>query len=147
MIKSNLILFLIILTFAESFSQILPSYQGIYFKKKIIESNLILHLDASNSSSFDSNDLTVWNDLSNSDNDLNLVVGGVSFSSDNGGIINIIEIIPFCAMHHDVDDPKYPDTNFLAASTGNANCCRANYSGTSPCFSNQYLVNCFKTDS
>jgi hypothetical protein len=74
--------------FTESFSQILPSYQGIYFKKKIIESNLILHLDASNSSSFDSNDLTVWNDLSSSNNDLNLVVGGVSFSSDNGGIIN-----------------------------------------------------------
>ena len=88
MTKSNLILFLLILTFTESFSQIIPSYQGIYFKKKIIESNLILHLDASNSSSFDSNDLTVWNDLSNSDNDLNLVVGGVSFSSDNGGIIN-----------------------------------------------------------
>ena len=72
MIKSNLILFLLILTFTESFSQILPSYQGIYFKKKIIESNLILHLDASNSSSFDSNDLTVWNDLSSSNNDLNL---------------------------------------------------------------------------
>ncbi len=50
MIKSNLILFLVILTFTESFSQILPSYQGIYFKKKIIESNLILHLDVSNSS-------------------------------------------------------------------------------------------------
>ena len=85
MIKSNLILFLLILTFTESFSQILPSYQGIYFKKKIIESNLILHLDASNSSSFDSNDLTVWNDLSSSNNDFTLKNGGVTFSSDNGG--------------------------------------------------------------
>ena len=82
-------LFFIILTFTESFSQILPSYQGSHFKKRaIIESNLILHLDASNSSSFDSDNLTVWNDLSNSNNDLNLVVGGISFSSDNGGIIN-----------------------------------------------------------
>ena len=85
MIKSNLILFLLILTFTESFSQILPSYQGIYFKKKIKESNLILHLDASNSSSFDSNDLTVWNDLSSSNNDFTLKNGGVTFSSDNGG--------------------------------------------------------------
>ena len=85
MIKSNLILFLLILTFTESFSQILPSYQGIYFKKKIIESNLILHLDASNSSFFDSNDLTVWNDLSSSNNDFTLKNGGVTFSSDDGG--------------------------------------------------------------
>lgn len=85
MIKSNLILFLLILIFTESFSQILPSYQGIYFKKKIIESNLILHLDASNSSSFDSNDLTVWNDLSSSNNDFTLKNGGITFSSDNGG--------------------------------------------------------------
>ena len=85
MIKSNLILFLIILTFTESFSQILPSYQGVYFKKKIIESNLILHLDASNSSSLDQNDLTVWNDLSSSDNDLSLYQGSASFLSDDGG--------------------------------------------------------------
>ena len=85
LLRFSLISLFLILMFTESFSQILPSYQGIYFKKKIIESNLILHLDASNSSSFDSNNLTVWNDLSSSDNDFTLKNGGVTFSSDNGG--------------------------------------------------------------
>ena len=85
LLKFSLISLFLILMFTESFSQILPSYQGIYFKKKIIESNLILHLDASNSSSFDSNDLTVWNDLSSSDNDLSLYQGSATFSSDDGG--------------------------------------------------------------
>ena len=95
MIKSNLILFLLILTFTESFSQILPSYQGIYFKKKIIESNLILHLDASNSSSFDSNNLTVWNDLSSSDNDFTLKNGELLFLVIMGEISFLMAMIIF----------------------------------------------------
>ena len=84
--KHNLLFFILIIISNYSFSQILPSYQGSHFKKRaIIESDLILHLDASNSSSFDSDNLTVWNDLSSSNNDFTLKNGGVSFSSDNGG--------------------------------------------------------------
>ena len=86
--KCNLLFLLLIFISNYSFSQILPSGFGFYHKTGIIKSNLILHLDASNTNSFDSNDLTSWNDLSSSENDLSLVVGGVSFSSDNGGIIN-----------------------------------------------------------
>ena len=72
-----------------SFSQILPSSHAVHHKPYgIIESNLILYLDASNTNSFDSDDLTAWNDLSSSENNLSLVVGGVLYSSDNGGIIN-----------------------------------------------------------
>lgn len=84
--KHNLSFFILIIISHYSFSQILPSYQGSHFKKRaIIESNLILHLDASNSSSFDSDNLTVWNDLSSSNNDFTLKNGGISFSSDDGG--------------------------------------------------------------
>ena len=86
--KYNLLFLLLIFISNYSFSQILPSGFAFYHKTGIIKSNLILHLDASNTNSFDSNDLTSWNDLSSSENDLSLVVGGVSFSSDNGGIIN-----------------------------------------------------------
>ena len=86
--KYNLLFLLLIFISNYSFSQILPSGFGFYHKTGIIKSNLILHLDASYTNSFDSNDLTSWNDLSSSENDLSLVVGGVSFSSDNGGIIN-----------------------------------------------------------
>ena len=87
-IKYNLLFFILIIISKYSFSQILPSYHAVHHKPGIIKSNLILHLDASNTNSFDSNDLTSWNDLSSSENDLSLVVGGVSYSSDNGGIIN-----------------------------------------------------------
>ena len=86
--KYNLLFFILIIISKYSFSQILPSHHAVHHKPGIIESNLILHLDASNTNSFDSNDLTSWNDLSSSENDLSLVVGGVSYSSDNGGIIN-----------------------------------------------------------
>lgn len=86
--KYNLLFFILIIISKYSFSQILPSHHAVHHKPGIIKSNLILHLDASNTNSFDSNDLTSWNDLSSSENDLSLVVGGVSYSSDNGGIIN-----------------------------------------------------------
>ena len=86
--KYNLLFLKLIFVSNYSFSQILPSSFAFHHKPGIIKSNLILHLDASNTNSFDSNDLTSWNDLSSSENDLSLVVGGVSFSSDNGGIIN-----------------------------------------------------------
>tara|TARA_Y100000768_G_scaffold355128_1_gene308565 strand:+ start:97 stop:834 length:738 start_codon:yes stop_codon:yes gene_type:complete len=86
--KYNLLFFKLIFISNYSFSQILPSSFAFHHKHGIIKSDLILYLDASNTNSFDSNDLTSWNDLSSSENDLSLVVGGVSFSSDNGGIIN-----------------------------------------------------------
>ena len=41
----------------------------------IIESNLILHLDASNTNSLNENDLSTWSDLSSSNNDVSLVTG------------------------------------------------------------------------
>ena len=96
--KYNLLFFLLILLSKYSFSQILPSYHAVHHKPDgIINDNLILHLDASNPSSLDPNDLSVWNDLSSSNNDLSLVTGftrkgytlnsNPSFSSNHGGSI------------------------------------------------------------
>ena len=91
--KYNLLFFLLILLSKYSFSQILPAYHAVHHKPD----NLILHLDASDPNSLDPNDLSVWNDLSSSNNDLSLVTGftqknytlnsNPSFSSDNGGSI------------------------------------------------------------
>ena len=84
--KYNLLFFVLIIISKYSFSQILPSNHAVHHKPDgIIESNLILHLDASNTNSFDSDDLTAWNDLSSSNNDFTLKNGGVTFSSDDGG--------------------------------------------------------------
>ena len=41
-------------------------------KKGIVNENLILHLDASNSSSLNQNDLSNWNDLTSNNNDLSI---------------------------------------------------------------------------
>lgn len=86
--KYNLLFFLLILISKYSFSQVLPSYHAVHHKPGIINDNLILHLDASDPNSLDPNDLTTWNDLSTSENKLSLVVGEVSYSSNNSGIIN-----------------------------------------------------------
>ena len=84
--KYNLLFFVLIIISNYSFSQILPSNHAVHHKPDgIIESNLILHLDASNTNSFDSDDLTAWNDLSSSNNNFTLKNGGVTFSSDDGG--------------------------------------------------------------
>lgn len=94
----NLLFFILILISNYSFSQILPSYHAVHHKPDgIIEDNLILHLDASNPSSLNQSDLSTWNDLSSSNNDVSLVTGftrngytlnsNPSFSSDNGGSI------------------------------------------------------------
>jgi len=84
--KYNLLFFILMLISNYSFSQILPSSHAVHHKPYgIIESNLILYLDASNTNSFDSDDLTAWNDLSSSNNDFTLKNGGITFSSDNGG--------------------------------------------------------------
>ncbi|MEC7878517.1 MAG: LamG-like jellyroll fold domain-containing protein [Bacteroidota bacterium] len=96
--KHNLLFFILILISNYSFSQILPSNHAVHHKADgIIEDNLILHLDASNTSSLNQNDLSTWNDLSSSNNDISLVTGFTrnsytlnsdpSFSSDNGGSI------------------------------------------------------------
>ena len=96
--KYNLLFFALILISNYSFSQILPSYHAVHHKPDgIIEDNLILHLDASNSNSLNENDLSTWSDLSSSNNDVSLVTGftrngytlnsNPSFSSDNGGSI------------------------------------------------------------
>ena len=96
--KYNLLFFTLILISNYSFSQILPSYHAVHYKPDgIIESNLILHLDASNSNSLNENDLSTWSDLSSSNNDVSLVTGftrngytlnsNPSFSSVNGGSI------------------------------------------------------------
>ena len=96
--KYNLLFFTLILISNYSFSQILPSYHAVHHKPDgIIESNLILHLDASNTNSLNENDLSTLSDLSSSNNDVSLVTGftqngytlnsNPSFSSDNGGSI------------------------------------------------------------
>jgi len=96
--KHNLLFFILILISNYSISQILPSNHAVHHKADgIIEDNLILHLDASNTSSLNQNDLSTWNDLSSSNNDISLVTGFTrnsytlnsdpSFSSDNGGSI------------------------------------------------------------
>ena len=83
------------------FSQIsLPTFQAIHNNQEsgiILQDNLILHLDASNPSSLNQNDLSTWSDLSTSNNDVVLVTGftrnsytlnsSPSFSSNNGGSI------------------------------------------------------------
>ena len=95
--RSFYFLFFIIIS-ENIYSQILPSYHAVHHKADgIIEDNLILHLDASNTSSLNQNDLSTWNDLSSSNNDISLVTGFTrnsytlnsdpSFSSDNGGSI------------------------------------------------------------
>ena len=97
-ILSNLIIFGLISINHNSISQILPTYLSVHNKSDgIIQPNLILHLDASNSNSLNQNDLSSWNDLSSSSNDVSLVTGFTrnsytlnsdpSFSSDNGGSI------------------------------------------------------------
>jgi len=84
--KYNLLFFILIIISKSSFPQILPFHHAVHHKPDgIIESNLILHLDASNTNSFDSDDLTAWNDLSSSNNNFTLKNGGVTFSSDDGG--------------------------------------------------------------
>ena len=96
--KYNLLFFTLILISNYSFSQILPSYHAVHHRPAgIIEDNLILHLDASNPSSLDQSDLSSWNDLSSSNNDVSLVTGYTrngytlnsdpSFSSADGGSI------------------------------------------------------------
>ena len=71
--KYNLLFFTLICISNYSFSQILPSYHAVHHKPDgIIESNLILHLDASNSNSLNENDLTIWNDLSSSNNNFTI---------------------------------------------------------------------------
>lgn len=52
---------------------------------KIITTNLVLHLDAGNSSSY-SGSGTTWTDLSSSSNNGTLT-NGVTYSSDNGGVL------------------------------------------------------------
>ena len=67
-------------------SQTHISTHAVHYKKKgIVNQNLILHLDASHPNSLDPNDLSVWNDLSSSNNDLSLFSGTMQFSSDAGG--------------------------------------------------------------
>ena len=83
--KYNLLFFLLILISKYSFSQVLPSYHAVHHKPGIINDNLILHLDASNPNSLDPNDLSVWNDLSGSDNDLSQFSGLVVYSDNGGG--------------------------------------------------------------
>ena len=51
----------------------------------IVTNNLVLHLDAGNSSSY-SGSGTTWSDLSGSSNDGTLT-NGVTYSSDNGGVL------------------------------------------------------------
>ena len=81
--KDNLLFFFLILISNYSFSQILPSYHSVHYKPDgIYQSNLILHLDASNTDSFNSNDLTIWNDLSSSNNDFALKNGGAQSKID-----------------------------------------------------------------
>ena len=81
-----------------SLSQTHISTHAVHYKKKgIVNQNLILHLDASDPSSLNQNDLSTWSDLSSSNNDVSLVTGftrngytlnsNPSFSSDNGGSI------------------------------------------------------------
>ncbi|MBE97572.1 MAG: hypothetical protein CMB91_00725 [Flammeovirgaceae bacterium] len=83
--KYNLLFFLLILLSKYSFSQILPSYHAVHHKPGIINDNLILHLDASDPNSLDPNDLSVWNDLSSSNNDLSQFSGSVVYSDNWGG--------------------------------------------------------------
>ena len=80
--------FLIFFSFT-SFSQVsIPTFHAIHNNQEsgtILLDNLILHLDASNTSSLDQNDLSTWNDLTSSNNDLPLFQGSATFSSANGG--------------------------------------------------------------
>ena len=69
-----------------SLSQTHISTHAVHYKKNgIVNQNLILHLDASNSSSLNQNDLSIWNDLTSNNNDLSLFSGTMQFSSDAGG--------------------------------------------------------------
>jgi len=84
--KYNLLFFLLILLSEFSFSQILPSFHAVHHKPaEIVEDNLILHLDASNPNSLDQSDLTTWNDLSSSNNDLSQFSGSAVYSENGGG--------------------------------------------------------------
>ena len=61
--RYNLLFFILILISNYSFS--LTSYHAVHHKSAVIvESDLILHIDASNPSSLDQTDLSTWNDLS-----------------------------------------------------------------------------------
>ena len=63
------------------------NYKSSFFisRSSIITTNLVLHLDASNSNSY-SGSGTTWTDLSGEGNNGTLV-NGVSYSSDNGGYL------------------------------------------------------------
>tara|TARA_Y100001958_G_scaffold116145_1_gene83252 strand:+ start:60 stop:869 length:810 start_codon:yes stop_codon:yes gene_type:complete len=95
--KYNLLFFTLICISNYGFSQILPSYHAVHHKPDgIIESNLILHLDASNSNSLNENDLTIWNDLSSSNNNFTIKNGSVSYSSEGGGSLEFDGYDYFC---------------------------------------------------
>jgi len=66
----------------------IATFQGVHYNEistSVIEDNLILHLDVSNSNSFDSNTLGEWNDLTTNNNDMSILGGAVTYSSDDGG--------------------------------------------------------------
>ena len=85
-ITSNLIIFILLFYSQFSLSQTHISTHAVHYKKNgIVNQNLILHLDASNSSSLNQNDLSIWNDLTSNNNDLSLFSGTMQFSSDAGG--------------------------------------------------------------
>jgi len=67
-------------------SEVLQNYNATKSRyHAIITNNLVLHLDAGNSSSY-SGSGTTWSDLSGSSNDGTLT-NGVTYSSDNGGVL------------------------------------------------------------
>lgn len=68
----------------------------------LITTNLVLHLDASNSSSY-SGSGTTWTDLSGSNNDFTLI-NGPTFSTDNGGIIVFDGSDDYASSANDVAD-------------------------------------------
>ena len=70
---------------ALSASQVLHNYNATKSNYTLLTTNLVLHLDAGNSSSY-SGSGTTWSDISGNGNNLTLT-NGPTFSTDNGGII------------------------------------------------------------
>ena len=72
---------------ASEVQQNFDATKGRYDLGEIITNNLVLHLDAGNSSSY-SGSGTTWSDLSGSSNDATLT-NGITYSSDNGGVLDL----------------------------------------------------------
>lgn len=113
-------------------SQLIYKSAGKWPDKRIVETDLVFHVDAGNSSSY-SGAGTTWTDLSTSGNDGTLV-NGPTYGSGNQGFIEFDGIDDYVNLSSDVLNPNsdwsiYSWVNVDSASESNTIVAKASASG------------------